>query len=168
MKVFTIIGYTNSGKTSTLVEIIKELVTRRYEVNTMKAVHIEGFSIDQKGKDSWKHREAGAKVTATRSDTETAFMYQKSMSVKELIEFFNCDYLVLEGFTKEKDVPKILCAKNTDEIDDRFNESVFALSGIISNELKEFKGVKVINGLTSTIELVDLIEQHAIDSRKLM
>ena len=62
MKVFTIIGYTNSGKTSTLIEIIKELVARNFDVNTVKAIHIEGFSIDQKGKDSWQHREAGAKI----------------------------------------------------------------------------------------------------------
>jgi molybdopterin-guanine dinucleotide biosynthesis protein B len=168
MKVFTIIGYTNSGKTSTLVEIIKELVARNYEVNTVKAIHIEGFSIDQSGKDSWKHREAGAKVTAIRSDIETTIMYQKSMSVKELISLFNCDYLVLEGFTKEKLVPKILCAKNNDEINDRFDSSVFALSGIISNTLSEFQGVKVISGLTSTKLLVDLIEQHAIDSNELL
>ncbi|MHA1557537.1 MAG: molybdopterin-guanine dinucleotide biosynthesis protein B, partial [Candidatus Heimdallarchaeota archaeon] len=40
MKIFTIIGYTNSGKTSTLIEIIKELVNRGYNVNSVKHVHI--------------------------------------------------------------------------------------------------------------------------------
>lgn len=168
MKILTIIGYTNSGKTTTLLEIIKELVSRGYKVNTVKAIHVEGFSIDQEGKDSWRHQQAGATITATRSDKETAILYQKSMSVKELLPYFKADFLVLEGFTKEKNIPKILCAKNVEEIDERFNESVFALSGIISNDLQEFNGIKIINGLTNIKELVDLIEVNAIDSEKLL
>jgi molybdopterin-guanine dinucleotide biosynthesis protein B len=167
VKVFTIIGYTNSGKTSTLLEIIKELVAREYTVNSIKAIHIENFTIDQEGKDSWKHRQAGASVIAIRSDIETTIMYQKSMTIKELLPFFDCDYLVLEGFSNEKAIPKILCAKNPVEIDHRFDKSVFALSGIISNELKEFQGIKVINGLKATKELVDMIEKHAINSSEL-
>ncbi|NHK30128.1 MAG: molybdopterin-guanine dinucleotide biosynthesis protein B [Asgard group archaeon] len=168
MKIIIIVGYTNSGKTSTLLEIIKELVSRGYEVNTVKSIHIDGFSIDQEGKDSWRHQQAGATVTATRSDVETAILYQKSMNVKELIPFFDADYLILEGFAKEKNIPRILCAKNIEEIDDRFNESVFALSGIISNEMQEYNGIKVINGLTNVKELVDLVEKKAIDSKKIL
>jgi len=168
MKVFTIIGYTNTGKTSTLLEIIKELVRRGFEVNTVKAVHIENFSIETKGKDSWLHRQAGATVTATRSNCETAIMHQKELSLKELLPFFSCDFLLLEGFTKEKKVPKILCAKSIDEIDERFDESVFAIAGIISNELNEFQGVPVINGLKETKALVDLAITKAIDSERLL
>jgi molybdopterin-guanine dinucleotide biosynthesis protein B len=168
LKIVALIGYTNSGKTSTLLEIIKELVSRGYVVNTVKAIHIEGFSIDQKGKDSWRHQQAGATVTATRSDVETAILYKKSMNVKELITFFDADYLILEGFTKEENIPRILCAKNIEEIDDRFNESVFALSGIISNDMQEYNGIKVINGLTNVKELVDLIEEKAIDSEEIL
>ncbi|NHJ39268.1 MAG: molybdopterin-guanine dinucleotide biosynthesis protein B [Asgard group archaeon] len=168
MKIFAIIGYTNSGKTSTLVEIIKELVLRGFEVNTIKSIHIEDFSIDQEGKDSWKHRQAGATITATRSNKETAILYQKSMTVEELIPFFKADYLILEGFTNEIKIPKILCAKNVDELDDRFDESVFVLSGIISSKLLEFKGKKVVNAQTNIKQLVDLIEIYAIDSSKLL
>lgn len=168
MKIFAIIGYTNSGKTKTLVEIIKELIRRGKTVNTVKAIHIEGFSVDTEGKDSWRHQQAGAKVTAIRSDVETALLFQKSMSAKELIPFFNADYLIFEGFTKEKDVPKILCSTSLEDIDERFNQTVFAISGVISKTLKEFKNVKVINGLTSTKELVDLIEKRSIKAQKLL
>jgi len=168
MKLFTIIGYTNTGKTSTLIKIIKELVNRGKTVNTVKGIHIDHFSIDTKGKDSWLHKEAGAKAVGVRSDIETTIMYQKSLSVKELIPFFQGDYLILEGFTSEKMIPKILCAKSVEEIDHRFDETVFALSGIISNELSEFRGIKVINGITSTSELVDLVEKFAIESTELL
>ena len=168
MKIFAIIGYTNSGKTSTLVEIIKELVRRGKTVNTVKAIHIEGFSVDTEGKDSWRHRQAGAKITAIRSDVETALLFQKSMSAKELIPFFNADYLILEGFTEEKNVPKIICSTSLEDIDKRFNQTIFAISGVISKTLNEFKNVKVINGLTSAKELVDLIEERSIEAQKLL
>ena len=63
MKIFTVVGTSDTGKTSTIVEIIKELVKRDFEVNSVKSVHIDNFTIDKKGKDSWRHREAGSKVT---------------------------------------------------------------------------------------------------------
>ena len=168
MKVFTIVGISDTGKTSTLVEIIKELVKRGFEVNSVKSVHIENFSIDKKGKDSWRHREAGSKVTAIRAHDETSIIVQKGLSVKELLPFFNCDYLALEGFNEAKNVPKIICAKNIQGIDEKFNEAVFCISGKISNKIKEYKGIPVIDGLTRVTELVDLVEQNAIDSQKLL
>ena len=168
MKVFTIIGYTNSGKTGTLVEIIKEMVRRGYEVDSVKHVHIDNFSIDTKGKDSWKHREAGATITAVRADSETAIIYQRSLNAKELIPHFTGDFLALEGFSNEKLVPKILCAKNLEDLEERFDETVFVISGVISSEITDFKGIQAINGLSHVKELVDLIEEKAIDSKEIL
>ncbi|NHJ32686.1 MAG: molybdopterin-guanine dinucleotide biosynthesis protein B [Asgard group archaeon] len=164
MKVFSVIGYTDSGKTSTLVEIIKELVRRGKTVNTVKAIHIEGFSIDTKGKDSWLHREAGASVTAIRSNIETAIMFQKAMSVKELIPFFDSDYLILEGFSSEVKIPKVLCSKNLDDLKELIDDSVFVISGVISNEINEYQGIRIINSHISISELVDFVERKAISS----
>ena len=168
MKVFTVVGITNTGKTSTLVKIIEELVKRGHEVNSVKSVHIENFTIDKKGKDSWKHREAGANVTALRAPDETSIIIQRSLSVNELIPFFNCDYLVLEGFNEAVNVPRVLCAKNIQGIEDKLIDSVFVISGKISKELQEYKGIKVIDGLSHTSELTDLVEKEAIDSKKLL
>ncbi len=168
MKIFTVIGYTNSGKTTTLLEIIKELVSQGKIVNTVKAIHIEGFSIDKEGKDSWLHRQAGASAVGIRSNVETTIMYQKHMTVKELIPFFKGDYLILEGFTSEKKIPKILCAKSIDEIDHRFDKTVFALSGVISNDYTEFEGIPVINALTDIKRLATLVVKHSIDTKDLL
>lgn len=167
MKIFTIVGISDTGKTSTLVSIIKELVKRNYSVNSVKSVHIDDFSIDKKGKDSWRHREAGSSVTAIRAKNETSIIIQRGLSINELLPFFNCDYLALEGFNEAVTVPKILCAKNIQGIEEKFNDSVFAISGKISSELQEYQGIPVINGLSQITELVDLIEKHAIDSEKL-
>ncbi|MBK5112483.1 MAG: molybdopterin-guanine dinucleotide biosynthesis protein B [Candidatus Heimdallarchaeota archaeon] len=164
MKVFSIIGYTNSGKTSTLLEVIKELVRRGKTVHAVKAIHIEGFSVETEGKDSWLHREAGASRTATRSNVETTIMFQKALSARELIPFFDADYLVLEGFSSEKKVPKVLCSKNLDDLKELLDDTIFAISGVISNEVNEFQGIRAFNSQVSISELVDLIERNAISS----
>lgn len=164
MKVFSVIGFTNSGKTSTLLEIIKELVKRGKTVHTVKAIHIDGFSIESEGKDSWLHREAGASRTATRSNVETTIMYQKAMSAKELIPFFDADYLILEGFSSEKKVPKVLCSKNLDDLEKLLDASVFVISGVISNEISVYQGIRIINSHDSISELVDLVERNVINS----
>jgi molybdopterin-guanine dinucleotide biosynthesis protein B len=164
MKVFSIIGFTNSGKTSTLLKVVKELVKRGKTVHTVKAIHIDGFSVETEGKDSWLHREAGATRTAIRSNVETSIMYQKAMSARELIPFFDADYLILEGFSSEKKIPKILCSKNLDDLKELLDDTVFAISGVISNEINEFQGIRAINSQISVEELVDLVERKAISS----
>ncbi|NHJ03959.1 MAG: molybdopterin-guanine dinucleotide biosynthesis protein B [Candidatus Heimdallarchaeota archaeon] len=163
MKIFSVIGYTNSGKTGTIIEVIKELVKRGFIVNSIKQVHIENFSIDTEGKDSWKHKEAGSSVIGIRGDNETTLIYPKSMNVKDLVIHLDADFLALEGFSSEKFIPKILCAKNIEDLEEKLDESVFVISGVISNEFKEYKKIPVINGLTDISSLVDLVEKKAID-----
>ena len=167
MKIFAVVGYSKSGKTTTVIEIIKELSRRGKKVGTVKAVDIENFSIDTFGKDSWKHREAGAIITATQADKETAIMYQKRMTAKELIPFFQVDFLILEGFSIEKKIPKVLCAKSIDDLNISIDPTICVISGVISKSLSEYKGIKIINSLTSIKELVDLLEQKAVNSSKI-
>lgn len=59
MKVFGLVGWSGSGKTTLLVRLIPELTSRGLTVSTMKHTH-HNFDIDQKGKDSYEHRAAGA------------------------------------------------------------------------------------------------------------
>jgi molybdopterin-guanine dinucleotide biosynthesis protein MobB len=60
MKVIAVVGYKKSGKTRLTTMLIKSLRERGYRVASAKHVHHADFSIDQPGKDSWKHSEAGA------------------------------------------------------------------------------------------------------------
>ena len=59
MHVFGIAGYKNAGKTTLVVELVRELTARGLRVATVKHAHHE-FDIDHPGKDSYLHREAGA------------------------------------------------------------------------------------------------------------
>ena len=90
------------------------------------------------------------------------------MDAKELIPFFDCDFLALEGFSEEPLIPKIICAKNMEDMKEKLDDSVFAISGKISTKINEFNGIKAINGLTNIKELVDLIEKKAVNDKILL
>src|SRR5216117_1856780 len=59
MRVFGFAGWSGSGKTTLLAALIPELAARGLSVSTIKHAHHE-FDIDRPGKDSWRHRQAGA------------------------------------------------------------------------------------------------------------
>ena len=57
MKVFSVVGITQSGKTSTVESIIGELKRRRYSVGSVKEIHFEAFAIDTPGSNTYRHRQ---------------------------------------------------------------------------------------------------------------
>ena len=59
MHIFGIAGFKNAGKTTLVVDLIRELTGRGLKLATVKHAHHE-FDIDHPGKDSYQHREAGA------------------------------------------------------------------------------------------------------------
>ena len=59
MRVFGVVGWKNNGKTTLVERLVEHLAARGYRVSTVKHAHHE-VDLDQPGKDSWRHREAGA------------------------------------------------------------------------------------------------------------
>jgi molybdopterin-guanine dinucleotide biosynthesis protein MobB len=59
MQVFGIVGWKNNGKTTLVVRLVEHLTAAGYRVSTVKHAHHE-VDLDQPGKDTWRHREAGA------------------------------------------------------------------------------------------------------------
>jgi molybdopterin-guanine dinucleotide biosynthesis protein B len=105
--VITIVGHSNSGKTTLIEKLIPELKRRGYRVGTIKHTH-HGFSMDQKGKDTYRHRAAGADAVLAASPGQIALV--KSMpdvSLDNLLAFFQeMDIVLVEGFKQDKK-PKI-------------------------------------------------------------
>ena len=60
MKVFGITGWKNSGKTSLLEKLVKNITERGFSVSTMKHAH-HNFDVDHNGTDSYRHNQAGAR-----------------------------------------------------------------------------------------------------------
>ena len=68
------IGRKNSGKTTLVVRVIEELCTRGLDIAAIKHHGHPDFTVDITGKDSYRHREAGARTTTVLSDTRFALM----------------------------------------------------------------------------------------------
>lgn len=166
MKALTVIGTTKTGKTTTIENIIKELKRRKYSVGSVKEIHNEKFAIDSEGTNTYRHRAAGAEVVTARGHYETDIMYQQKLSIEEILGFYNQDYVIMEG-VEDYNVPVILCAEKTEDLEKHekkdYFERVFAVSGVISNTAGVFKDLPIINPKTSSIELVDLINEKVFE-----
>jgi len=107
--VIGICGYHNSGKTTLIEKLIKWLKNDGYKIATIKNIP-KKFSIDTEGKDTWKHRHAGASVVVASSPDETAFIFKRGMELKEIADILNKivhpNLILVEGRKMER-IPKI-------------------------------------------------------------
>ncbi len=103
-KSFGLVGRSGSGKTTLAVQLIPELKSRGYRVSTMKHTH-HSVDIDQPGKDSYTHREAGAEEVMIASSKRWALMHElrgeDEPDMKTLIaKMTPVDLVLIEGFKK--------------------------------------------------------------------
>ncbi|GLQ06246.1 molybdopterin-guanine dinucleotide biosynthesis protein B [Sneathiella chinensis] len=110
MKVIGISGWSGNGKTSLVVRLIPALNARGFSVSTIKHAH-HRFDMDKPGKDSHRHREAGAHEVLISSANRWALLHEnqneEEWSLDELIGRISpVDILLVEGFKTEK-FPKI-------------------------------------------------------------
>ncbi len=156
MKVFSVFGLTGSGKTTTIENIIKELVSRGFTVGSVKEIHFDAFQIDTEGKNTWRHRQAGADTVSALAMAETDVMYRGKMDIYDLLKHYNQDFVVLEG-VRNIVAPNIVVARESDHPE--INDLSIAISGVYSASHKgDVCGVPIINSMTDVKALCDLIE----------
>ena len=110
MKVFGLAGYSGSGKTTLLERLIPFLTGQGLTLAIIKHAHHE-FDIDQPGKDSYRHRKAGASQVLVSSAQRWALMHElggvAEPSLREhLARLAPCDLVLVEGF-KGEPIPKL-------------------------------------------------------------
>lgn len=109
------VGRSNSGKTTLIERLIPELVRAGYRVATIKhAGH--GFDLDTEGKDSWRHKRAGASAVIVLSRGSLAMFSDVSEQIKveELRDRFldhEFDLIIAEGW-KSEGYPKIIVVRD--------------------------------------------------------
>jgi molybdopterin-guanine dinucleotide biosynthesis adapter protein len=103
MKVVGFAGYSGSGKTHLVERLIPALKMRGLRVSVVKHAHHK-FDIDHPGKDTWRHREAGAFEVVVASDRRLALMREfeqpAQLSVHHLLAelYDGVDWVLVEGF----------------------------------------------------------------------
>jgi molybdopterin-guanine dinucleotide biosynthesis adapter protein len=107
--IVSLIGKANSGKTTLLEKLIPALTVRNVRVGTVKH-HIHAFDMDTPGKDTWRHKRAGARVVALSSPTGLGVIRDtdRDIPLVEMVSryFDDVDLVITEGY-KTGPAPKI-------------------------------------------------------------
>jgi len=156
MKVISIAGYHHTGKTTTSVELIKELKKRGYKVTSIKDIHNENFTMEKKGSNSWKHAQASGDTVIARGISETYQIWNRQLSLNEMLSHLDSDYVVVEGM-RSVALPRIICATDEEQLEELVDGTVFAISGKYSDEHDKYKDLKVFKSKDQIKELTDLV-----------
>ena len=109
-KVFGFAGWSGSGKTTLIERVIAHLSGHGLRVSLIKHAHHE-FDVDQPGKDSYRHRTAGASEVLVSSANRWVLMHElrgePELTLRQAIgQFSPCDLVLVEGFKRES-IPKL-------------------------------------------------------------
>lgn len=169
MIVIAVIGSKKSGKTTTIEVLVKGLTRRGHRVATIKHVSEPDFTIDVKGKDSWRHAQAGAKTIMIVAAKELTIIQKgdtTKLSLKEIVK--NCqnstDFVILEGFgglvEQEPTVLKIVAVKTFYEAIEALKrfKLIIAFTGSAALAAKSL-GVPVVDILEEPGKLVEAVEK---------
>jgi len=100
-----IYGYSKSGKTTLITELVQKLVGEGYNVATIKHIPYEDFTIDAEKKDTWMHANAGARLVVASAPNEVAFMVKSGMTLDQIIRIIEKmskpDLILVEGYKGE-------------------------------------------------------------------
>ena len=146
MKIVSIVGKKNTGKTSLTVKVISELTKRGYNVASIKHSH-HSIEMDKENTDTWKHKQAGSNLVVGVGST-TFFNAKAEYDLNRILyllkHFDDFDFVIIEGY-KNYNYPKI----------------------ITSPEVRDEYTIKEVDSFTidenGVNELADLIEKRGHD-----
>lgn len=160
--VMQVVGLKNAGKTTLVCKLVEALAGRDYEVGTVKH-DAHRFEIDHEGKDTWRHREAGASRVAISSENQgqTCYIEQRYTPLPGILErMADLDYVVVEGF-KSEGYPKLVIIRKPEHLEllGRLTPILAIATWLPEEEIKASPGyggqpVIGINDVESMLKLV--------------
>lgn len=170
--IIAVIGTHHSGKTTTIEYLISHLTKEGYSVGSVKHIHHE-FSIDKEGTNTWRHMQAGSKVTVAIAPHEISIIKKTDSSLNSLdnvIRLLNdekLDYIFIEGFheliTKREDISRIVSAKNSEDLKEtlkKTSQPILAITGLIAKqEIENIGNTPFINLPDEGEQLLKLIKR---------
>src|SRR6056297_1647921 len=110
MRVFGVVGWKNAGKTGLMERLVSEITARGFTVSTVKHAH-HNFDVDHEGKDSYRHRHAGATEVLLASANRFALMHELRDEDEPALEALLAklapvDLVLVEGYKRDRH-PKV-------------------------------------------------------------
>lgn len=166
-KVINIVGCkSNVGKTFVMEGLIKELKARNYKIATIKH-DVHGFDIDHEGKDTYKHRVAGADTVIISSKNRYAKIkeVQEEIGLDTIIKDIinENDVILIEGY-KRSNLRKIEVYNS--EISENIISSKDRLIAIASDRLFKYEDVEVLykEDFKSLVDLIEKEKEYKIEN----
>ncbi|MDH5635444.1 MAG: molybdopterin-guanine dinucleotide biosynthesis protein B [Candidatus Bathyarchaeota archaeon] len=171
MFIVAVVGSKKSGKTTAVETLVRGLTKKGYKVATVKHIPETDFTIDTKGKDTWRHAKAGARTVISVAPNELTVIRKvdtTKYSLEQLVTECEDDVeiIILEGFKKligqNLTVPKIVAVKTTDEVLEASGhyEPILTLVGPVPTEAAKLK-IPYVDVLKEPEKLVGLVDQEA-------
>ena len=164
MKVFGISGWSGSGKTTLVTRLLPELIGRGLKVSTIKHAH-HGFDVDRPGKDSHRHREAGATEVVIGSAKRWALMHEIRGDETEpplsalLAHMSPVDLVLAEGYKAEPH-DKLVVHRQSVGKPPLWRDPPYDIVAIATDGLDEEVPVPVLD-LDDIPAIADFIIRHA-------
>ncbi|MBD3183671.1 molybdopterin-guanine dinucleotide biosynthesis protein B [Candidatus Poribacteria bacterium] len=156
MKAVGITGYKNSGKTTLLINLAKELSKRRIQISSVKHVSCK---LDLPGTDTTLHRQHAYQAAAV-SDDESAIFFRESLSLEDMLSYMKSDFVLIEGFKSKKTFPKIVCLKPNEDPHDLLDGLEICIIGSSINSVDDIK-VPVLDKEKDIVMIADIAEEKA-------
>lgn len=158
MKVFGIVGWKNSGKTGLVERLVIEFLRRDVRISTVKHAHHE-FDVDQEGRDSFRHRVAGAQQVMLTSSKRWALMSelrdQLEPNLTDLLKKMDpVDLVLVEGFKGETHM-KLECHRdiNSEKLRAETDDNIV----LIASDTELMQCSQKVISLDDTVAIVDFI-----------
>ncbi len=104
-KIIGVAGFKNAGKTTLVEKLVADLTARGFRISTVKHAH-HSFDIDHEGRDSFRHRKAGATEVAVVSSGRWALIHELRNEAEPYLEdilrkLVPCDLIIVEGYKRD-------------------------------------------------------------------
>ena len=155
-----IVGYKDSGKTTLIQALARELRDRGHKVVVVKH---SSHGIDLQGKDTARLRESADQV-AFLSPMESAILWKGSRKLEEILPHLDADILLIEGFKTERTFPKIVCLKGEAQDNSLFDSLTICAVGPAHcpEGYRQVEGVNVpLPGRDKIGKIADLVQERA-------
>jgi molybdopterin-guanine dinucleotide biosynthesis protein B len=154
MRAVGVIGYKKSGKTSLLMSLARELTNRGYTISTVKHVSCD---LDLPETDTTLHKRFANQVAAI-SPQESAIFLRDSLNLEEMLNYLRADFILIEGFKKERTFPKIVCLRPGDDLETLLDGLEICIVGSRPDSQSH---VPFLDADGDIIAIADLVEEKA-------